>query len=175
VNSPRRCSGSKIRVTLAVPRDTLHGSDPDSPQAESPRTQRMVRELCHAKWSKIMNSALTKSETNSSAVPTPRNIFEPFVSADAVDCYVGIERPTSPGEPRQPKNGGHTVSEWLTSDEAARYLKINRRTLLEWARQGNLKAYKLSGIIRHVWRFRQQDLDDMLSLSSADSADGRQQ
>jgi len=122
-----------------------------------------------------MNSALTKSETNSSAVPTPRNIFEPFVSADAVDCYVGIERPTSPGEPRQPKNGGHTVSEWLTSDEAARYLKINRRTLLEWARQGNLKAYKLSGIIRHVWRFRQQDLDDMLSLSSADSADGRQQ
>ena len=39
-----------------------------------------------------MNSALTKSETNSSAVPTPRNTFEPFVSADAVACYVGIER-----------------------------------------------------------------------------------
>jgi excisionase family DNA binding protein len=135
----------------------------------------MVRELCQAKWSKIMNSALTKSETNSSAVPTPRNTFEPFVSADAVACYVGIERPTSRGEWRQPKNGAHTVNEWLTSDEAARYLKINRRTLLEWARQGKLKAYKLPGIIRHVWRFRQKDLDDMLSLSSADSADGRQQ
>lgn len=66
------------------------------------------------------------------------------------------------------------MNEWLTSDEAARYLKINRRTLLEWARQGKLKAYKLSGIIRHVWRFRQKDLDAMLSLSSAES-DGRQQ
>ena len=92
MNSPRRSGGSKIRVTLAIPRDTLHGSDADSTQAESPRTQRMVRELCQAKWSKIMNSALTKSETNSSAVPTPRNTFEPFVSADAVACYVGIER-----------------------------------------------------------------------------------
>ena len=60
------------------------------------------------------------------------------------------------------------MNEWLTSEEAARYLKINRRTLLEWARQGKLKAYKLSGIIRHVWRFRQKDLDDMLWLSSAD-------
>jgi excisionase family DNA binding protein len=67
------------------------------------------------------------------------------------------------------------VNEWLTSEEAARYLKINRRTLLEWVRQGKLKAYKLSGIIRHVWRFRQKDLDDMLWLSSADSAHGRQQ
>ena len=174
MNSPRRSGGSKIRVALAVPRDTLHGSDADSPQAESPRTQRMVRELCQAKWSKIMNSALTKSETNSSAVPTPRNTLEPFVSADAAAFYVGIERPTSRGERRQP-NEAHTVNEWLASDEAARYLKINRRTLLEWARQGKLKAYKLSGIIRHVWRFRQKDLDDMLSLSSADSADGRQQ
>ncbi len=67
------------------------------------------------------------------------------------------------------------ASQWLTSDEAARYLKINRRTLVEWARQGKLKAFKLSGVIRHVWRFRQSDLDAMLCPSSADSADGRQQ
>ena len=66
-------------------------------------------------------------------------------------------------------------SEWLTSEEAAQYLKINRRTLLEWTRQGKLKTYKLSVVIRHVWRFRQSDLDDaMLCPSSADSAEGRQ-
>ena len=63
-------------------------------------------------------------------------------------------------------------SQWFTSDEAARYLKINRRTLVEWARQGKLKAYKLSGVIRHVWRFRQSELDAMLCPSSADPAEG---
>lgn len=62
-------------------------------------------------------------------------------------------------------------SQWLTSEEAAEYLKINRRTLLEWVRQDKLKAYKLSGVIRHVWRFRQADLDAMLTASSAGSAD----
>lgn len=61
---------------------------------------------------------------------------------------------------------------WLTAEEAAGYLKINRRTLLEWARRGTVKAYRLSGLIRHVWRFRREDLDSvMLSASSADSAD----
>lgn len=39
-----------------------------------------------------MNTSFPKSESNSSAVPTPGNTFEPFVSADAVACYVGIER-----------------------------------------------------------------------------------
>jgi hypothetical protein len=39
-----------------------------------------------------MNTSFSKSESNSSAVPTPGNTFEPFVSADAVACYVGIER-----------------------------------------------------------------------------------
>lgn len=64
---------------------------------------------------------------------------------------------------------------WLTSEEAAHYLRVNRRTLIEWARQGKVKAYKLSGVIRHVWRFRQSDLDAMLCASSAGSAEGRQQ
>lgn len=64
---------------------------------------------------------------------------------------------------------------WLSSEEASRYLKINRRTLLDWARQGKVKGYKLSGVTRHVWRFRREDLDAMLGLSSAVLADGRQQ
>lgn len=62
-------------------------------------------------------------------------------------------------------------SPWFSSEEAALYLKIDRRTLLEWARQGKVKGYKLCGVIRHVWRFRQSDLDAMLCSSSADSAE----
>jgi excisionase family DNA binding protein len=57
-------------------------------------------------------------------------------------------------------------SEWLTASEAARYLKVKVRTLLLWARQGKVKAFALSGTKRHVWRFRQADLDTML-LESA--------
>lgn len=65
--------------------------------------------------------------------------------------------------------------EWLTAEEGAAYLKVERRTLLQWARQGKVVGYQLSGVARHVWRFRQSDLDAMLVPSSADSADGRQQ
>jgi hypothetical protein len=82
----------KIRVTLWVPRDTLAGSDADSPQAESSGAKRLLRDLCPAEWSKAMNRNFTKSESTLSTVPIPRNTFEPFVSADAVACYVGIER-----------------------------------------------------------------------------------
>jgi excisionase family DNA binding protein len=53
-------------------------------------------------------------------------------------------------------------SEWLTADEAAKYLKIKTRTLLLWVRQGKVKAFALSGTKRRVWRLRQQDLDAAL-------------
>lgn len=65
-------------------------------------------------------------------------------------------------------------SQWLTLNEAASYLKINPRTLALWARQKKVPAHRLSGIHRCVWRFLQRELDGMLGLSSADSADGRQ-
>jgi excisionase family DNA binding protein len=51
---------------------------------------------------------------------------------------------------------------WLTSREAASYLRVDHRTLLAWARRGKVKAYTLSGTQRHVWRFRQSDLDTAL-------------
>lgn len=57
-------------------------------------------------------------------------------------------------------------SEWLTANEAARYLKIAPRTLLLWAREGRLKGYPLSGTRRHVWRFRHVHLDAMLNKPS---------
>jgi len=54
------------------------------------------------------------------------------------------------------------IFEWLTSEEAAQYLRIKRRTLLLWVRQGKIPAYPLSGCVRHAWRFRREDLDTVL-------------
>ena len=56
--------------------------------------------------------------------------------------------------------------QWLTAAEAAQYLKIEARTLLDWARRGKVRAYQLSGTKRHVWRFRTVDLDAILFAPS---------
>jgi len=86
---------------------------------------------------------------------------------------------------QKPQNVGVSAGPWLTAHEAAAYLKVRTRTLLVWARQGKLKGHTLSGVSRHVWRFRLEDLDAALTasqapavvesaMSSAGSADGRQ-
>ena len=63
------------------------------------------------------------------------------------------------------------MCEWLTLGEAAAYLKVERRTLAVWARQGKVPAYRLSGIQRCIWRFLRHELDAMLLASSAVSAE----
>lgn len=71
--------------------------------------------------------------------------------------------------------GRKTVeTEWLTANEAAQYLKVKPRTLLQWAREKKIPSHKLSGVERCVWRFLRPELDAMLRLSSADPAEGRQ-
>jgi excisionase family DNA binding protein len=52
--------------------------------------------------------------------------------------------------------------EWLTTEEAARHLKVKPRSLLLWVRQGKIKAFAVSGTRRRVWRFRREDLDNAL-------------
>jgi excisionase family DNA binding protein len=50
-------------------------------------------------------------------------------------------------------------SEWLTAREAAAYLKVAHRTILEWAKKGLIPAHRLSGALRVTWRFRADELD----------------
>jgi hypothetical protein len=38
------------------------------------------------------------------------------------------------------RDGFGVASEWLTSTEAALYLKVEHRTLLQWVRQGKVRA-----------------------------------
>ena len=61
-------------------------------------------------------------------------------------------------------------SDWLTAGEAAEYLKVKKRSLLLWVRQGKVKAYALSGTKRRIWRFRREDLDSALFASVVPSA-----
>jgi hypothetical protein len=61
---------------------------------------------------------------------------------------------------------------WLTAAEGAAYLKVKPRTLLQWARQGTVKGFILSGTDRITWRFRQEDLDATLRLPSVASETG---
>lgn len=53
-------------------------------------------------------------------------------------------------------------SNWMTAAEAAAYLKVKPRSLLRWVRQGQIRAYALSGTRKRVWRFLREDLDSSL-------------
>jgi excisionase family DNA binding protein len=55
-----------------------------------------------------------------------------------------------------------TETPWLTSREAANYLRVEHRTILQWARQGHIKGHVLSGTRRITWRFLRSDLDAVL-------------
>ena len=57
------------------------------------------------------------------------------------------------------RNAPGSRAPWMTAEEGAKYLGIDPRTLLSWARRGQVKGYKLSGTQRHVWRFLIEDLD----------------
>jgi excisionase family DNA binding protein len=64
------------------------------------------------------------------------------------------------------------MSEWLTAREAAAHLKIAPRTIVQWAKEGKVLGYRLSGCKRITWRFRREQLDSvMLSGPSAGPAD----
>jgi len=49
--------------------------------------------------------------------------------------------------------------EWFTVEEAARYLRVSRRTIYAWSANGKLPAY-LIGDRRHR-RYRKYDLDNV--------------
>src|SRR5712691_12573582 len=70
--------------------------------------------------------------------------------------------------------GSSVEGQWLTTTEAADYLKVKPRTLLLWARRGKVTGYPLSGTERRVWRFRQADLDAMLVGPSVPCEKGAQ-
>ena len=59
---------------------------------------------------------------------------------------------------------------WMTTAEAASYVKIKPRTLLKWVREGSIKAWPLHGTTRKTWRFRKEDLDSALGFETTAAA-----
>jgi excisionase family DNA binding protein len=53
------------------------------------------------------------------------------------------------------------MQEWFTVDEAARYLRVSRRTIYKLSQEGRLPAYRI-GKQRHR-RFQRVDLDRVAS------------
>jgi excisionase family DNA binding protein len=65
-----------------------------------------------------------------------------------------------------------TQSEWLTAAEAAAYLKVAHRTVLEWAKTGKIPAHRLSGTARVTWRFRADELDGAMMAAPSAAENG---
>ena len=63
-------------------------------------------------------------------------------------------------------------SHWLTAREAAAYLKVAHRTILEWAKTGKIPAHRLSGTRRCTWRFRAQELDSAIMAAPSAAKNG---
>ena len=54
-------------------------------------------------------------------------------------------------------------SPWMNAREAAQYLRVAHRTVLEWAKTGKIPAHRLSGTLRCTFRFRTDELDAFLT------------
>ncbi len=59
-------------------------------------------------------------------------------------------------------NGPAHNEEYMTSREAAAYLHVNHRTLLDWARRGIIPGIPLGGGQRKTWLFCKSALDEHL-------------
>ena len=66
----------------------------------------------------------------------------------------------------------HHKSEWLTAAEAAQYLRVAHRTILDWAKTGKIPAHRLSGTQRCTWRFRADELDGAIMATPSAAKNG---
>ncbi len=66
------------------------------------------------------------------------------------------------------EEGNSTVihMEWFTVEEAAKYLRVSRRTIYKWAKESRLPTY-IIGDRRHR-RYRKGDLDNVPRLAQID-------
>ena len=63
---------------------------------------------------------------------------------------------------------------WMTSQEAAAYLKLSPRTIVAMARDGRLPAHMLCGAQRHIWSFLAEELDATMNAPAVLSIEGRE-
>jgi excisionase family DNA binding protein len=61
---------------------------------------------------------------------------------------------------------------WMNAREAAQYLRVAHRTILEWAKNGTVPAHRLSGTLRCTWRFRADELDGAMMVAPSAAKNG---
>jgi excisionase family DNA binding protein len=64
------------------------------------------------------------------------------------------------------------MNKWLTAREAASYLRVAHRTVLQWAKEGRIPAHRLSGTARVTWRFRADELDSAMMAAPSAAENG---
>ena len=67
------------------------------------------------------------------------------------------------------EEGNSTIihMEWFTVEEAARYLRVSKRTIYKWTKEDKLPTY-IIGDRRHR-RYRKSDLDNVPRLAKIDT------
>jgi len=63
------------------------------------------------------------------------------------------------------------MTNWLTVEEAAKYLKMGKSTLYDLARKGNIPAHKMG----REWRFDAEELYEWLKAGKLALLEQRQQ
>ena len=65
-----------------------------------------------------------------------------------------------------------SITEETSVHQAAQYLRVAHRTVLEWAKTGKIPAHRLSGTQRCTWRFRAHELDDAMMAAPSAAENG---
>jgi len=65
------------------------------------------------------------------------------------------------------------LERFVDADEAAKFLSLNRRRILELARAGKLPGHPIGEGVRRLWRFRLSELADALSAAGASGFSSR--
>jgi len=61
---------------------------------------------------------------------------------------------------------------WMNAREAAIYLRVAHRTILQWAKEGRIPAHRLSGTARVTWRFLVAELDSAMMAAPSAAENG---
>lgn len=57
---------------------------------------------------------------------------------------------------------------WFSVEEAADYLRVSKRTIYRWVRDGLLPGYRAGP--HGPWRFRREDLDGVMRKAGSEEA-----
>ena len=71
------------------------------------------------------------------------------------------------GRPPEHRNTSEAIERFVDADEAAKFLSLKRRRILELARAGKLPAHPIGEGAKRMWRFRLSELANALSAPGA--------